>query len=232
MGDIRIKQGNGIGGTGQVAVTDRRQLVDAIAALDPGDMHRHGVVVELNLADPVTYSVGCLRVGEWTLAYHGTQHVTTDHRGQEVYGGSDLSVVHGGFDALLRLPLLPDQRMAVEHACRYDAAVSLVYPGFFASRRNYDVVAGRDSAGIRRCGVLEQSWRIGGATPAELAALAALRADSTLRHVRASCHEVYTDAPPPAGATVHFRGHDAHAGMLCKYSLVEEYSMVPERRAS
>ena len=44
---------------------------------------------------------------------------------------------------------------------------------FFASRRNYDVVAGLDARGQRRCGVLEQSWRVGGASPAELVALAA-----------------------------------------------------------
>ncbi|MGQ4583480.1 DUF3182 family protein [Lysobacter sp. F60174L2] len=221
LGDIRIKNGDGIGGTGQVAVSDHRQLGEVVAALVPADILRHGVVVEQNLADPVTYSIGCLRVGDWTLAYHGTQRVTADHQGREVYGGSELTVVRGGFDALLKLPLPPEQRTAIEHACRYDEAVAEVYPGFFASRRNYDVVAGYDGSGARRCGVLEQSWRIGGASPAELAALMALRADPALQHVRASCHETYSDEPPPAGATVHFRGHDARAGMLCKYSLVE-----------
>ncbi len=231
LGDIRIKNGDGIGGTGQVVVSDHQQLADAICALQPADIHRHGVVVEHNLADPVTYSIGCLRIGELTLAYHGTQRETIDHQGRAVYGGSELTVVRGGFDALLKLPLLPEQRTAIEHACHYDEAVAQVYPGFFASRRNYDVVAGHDSAGVRRCGVLEQSWRIGGASPAELAALMALRADPALQHVRASCHEIYSDEPPPPGATVHFRGHDADAGMLCKYSLVEECGMAAERRA-
>lgn len=220
QGEVRLKLANGIGGSGQSTVTDVAQLRAAIAALDPDDVHRHGIVVELNLVDPVTFSVGQLRIGDWQLAYHGTQRLVTDHRGREVYGGSELHVVRGGFDALLRLPLAPAQRTAVEYAMRYDAAVGRAYPGFFASRRNYDVAAGRDRNGVQQCGVLEQSWRIGGASPAELAALAAFRDDPALDHVRASCHEVYGGEPPP-GATVHYQGDDPEAGRLCKYSLVE-----------
>ncbi len=221
-GDVRVKTGNGIGGSGQTVVATGRQLVDALDTLPPGDILDHGVVIEPNLDQPVTYSVGCLRVGEWKLAYHGTQQSTRDHAQREVYGGSDLVVVRGGFDALLAEPLAPELRTAIEHARRYDAAVAATHPGFFASRRNYDVVAGHDSAGVRRCGVLEQSWRIGGASPAEIAALAALHADPSLQRVRASCHEVYSGESPPIAATIHFRGQDGRAGMLCKYSMVEE----------
>jgi len=220
-GEVRLKLANGVGGSGQSTVSDRHQLQAAIAALDVDDVHRHGVVLELNLADPVTYSVGQLRLGDWQLAYYGTQWMTDDHRGQQVYGGSRLHVVRGGFDDLLRLPLARGPRTAVEYALRYDAAVGRAYPDFFASRRNYDVAAGRDGNGEEQCGVLEQSWRIGGASPAELAALLALRDDPALEHVHVSCHEVYSAEPPPVGATVHYHGDDAEAGMLCKYSLVE-----------
>lgn len=127
-GSVRLKLANGIGGSGQSTADDVDQLDGAIAAIDPGDVHRHGVVVELNLDAPVTYSIGRLTVGEWSLAYHGTQHTTTDHRGAEVYGGSDLHVVRGGFDALLAQDLSPAERLAIEYAMRYDDAVSRAYP--------------------------------------------------------------------------------------------------------
>lgn len=221
-GPVRLKLANGIGGSGQSTADDGDELDTAIGALDPHEVHRHGVVVELNLDAPVTYSIGRLTVGKWSLAYHGTQQTTTDHRGRQVYAGSDLHVVRGGFDALLALDLSPSQRLAVEYAMRYDDAVGRAYPGFFASRRNYDVAAGTNGDGTRHCGVLEQSWRIGGASPAEIAALEAFAREPSLRRVRASCHERYSGAPSPPGAIEHYRGDDGEVGMLCKYSLVTE----------
>jgi hypothetical protein len=221
QGQVRLKLANGVGGSGQSTVSSHAQLHAALDALDPADVHRFGVVLELDLVDPVIYSVGQLRLGDWQLAYHGTQWMTTDHRGRQVYGGSRLHVVRGGFDDLLRMPLEPGPRRAVEYAMQYDAAIGRAFPKFFASRRNYDVAAGRDHNGVEHCGVLEQSWRIGGASPAELAALVAFRDDPALEHVRASCHEVYSGEAPPPGATIHYRGEDADAGRLCKYSLVE-----------
>lgn len=221
-GEVRMKPGNGIGGSGQSTVASADQLDAVLADMPATDLLDHGVVLERNLSDAVTYSIGRLRLGGWTLAYHGTQWMTTDHGGQQVYGGSELLVTRGGFGALSGMPMSPEQHAAVEHVIRYDQAVARAYPGFFASRRNYDVAAGCDADGVRRCGVLEQSWRIGGASPAELAAVAAFRADPSLQQVRVSCHEVYSDEPPPPGAMVHFRGLDPEVGMLCKYSLIEE----------
>jgi len=70
--------------------------------------------------------------------------------------------------------------------------------------------------------VLEQSWRIGGASGAEVAALHAFHDDSSLRWVDASTHEVYADGVTmPPGAQVQFDGVDADAGRLVKYTLVD-----------
>ena len=88
-----------------------------------------------------------------------------------MYGGSELLVVRGGFEALHALGLPAEAALAVAQARVYDAAATEHFPGLFASRRNYDVVRGLDAAGRPRCGVLEQSWRIGGASGAEVAAL-------------------------------------------------------------
>ena len=76
-----------------------------------------------------------------------------------------------------------------------------------------------------RSGVLEQSWRIGGASGAEVAALEAFRAEPALRAVRAATVELYGQdvPPPPAHATVYFRGVDEKDGPMTKYALVESY---------
>jgi hypothetical protein len=72
--------------------------------------------------------------------------------------------------------------------------------------------------------VLEQSWRIGGASGPEVAALEAFRADPSLRAVRARSTEAYGEpAEPPRGARVHFNGVDPQAGPLVKYTIVEPH---------
>ncbi len=112
-----------------------------------------------------------------------------------MYGGSDLLVARGGFEALLALGLGEDARLAVARARAYDAAAAGCFPGMFASRRNYDVIQGLDAAGRRRSGVLEQSWRVGGASG--------------------------TAPPPPPRATVYFHGVDERVGPITKYATVE-----------
>src|SRR5205085_11684990 len=124
-----------------------------------------------------------------------------------VYGGSDLIVVRGDYEVLIELDLAPEARVAVAQAREFDAAVAQEFPGLFASRRNYDVAQGTDAAGRWRSGVLEQSWRIGGASGPEVAALQLFRDDPALTAVHAWCLEVFgSSADPPPDAIVHFRG--------------------------
>jgi hypothetical protein len=127
--------------------------------------------------------------------------------------------VRGNFETLLELPLSDNERFAVAQARAYDAAATC-FDGFFSSRRNYDVAQGRDAHGRWRSGVLEQSWRVGGATGAEVGALEAFDADPALRVVRAQTVEVYGHADPPPQAIVYFRGDDEKVGPLTKYALV------------
>jgi hypothetical protein len=98
------------------------------------------------------------------------------------------------------------------------------FRGMFASRCNYDVVQGIDDRGQWRSGVLEQSWRAGGASAAEVAALEAFRADRSLEVVRAATTEVYSTGSIPADAHVYFRGVDEHAGAMTKYVRIERYA--------
>ena len=223
-GPVRVKQALGIGGHGQAVATDRQALERALAELDRDEVLRYGISLEQDLVDVTTHSVGQVRVDDLVASYCGTQRLTQNNTGKEVYGGSDLLVARGEFDALLALNPVPAMRSAIDQARRYDSAAFECFAGLVASRRNYDVAQGADARGHARSGVLEQSWRVGGASGAEVAALAAFRADPALAVVRASSTEVYgTDASLPPHATVYFQGDDERAGPLTKYSLIEPH---------
>jgi hypothetical protein len=104
----------------------------------------------------------------------------------------------------------------------YDDATAC-YPALVASRRNYDVSAGADARGRRHLGVLEQSWRIGGATPAEIAALRVFRDDPAVQRVIVETVERYgAEVSIPRGAAVHYHGVDDVAGPVVRYTRVEE----------
>jgi hypothetical protein len=190
--------------------------------IDDDELARFGLVVEQNLSDVTTYSVGQVRVANMVATYHGTQLLTTNNKGAEIYGGSDLVVVRGDFDALLASTPSEDVRLAIAQARVYNDAADECLPGFVSSRRNYDVASGVDAMGNRRSGVLEQSWRPGGATGAEIGALEAFAAHPSLRAVRAFTREIYGESLAlPANAAVYFSGIDPHVGRMTKYAWTE-----------
>lgn len=222
-GAVRLKAVHADGGREQVVARSPAELDDAVALFRAGDGLRDALVLEENLTDVTTYSIGQVRVGGTVASYCGTQSLTQSNSGATVYGGSALLVVRGGYAALLSRPLTRDMRRAVACARRFDRRVATRIPGLFASRRNYDVAIGRDAGGTHRVGLLEQSWRAGGATGAELAALEVFMAEPRVVAVRTRTVERYGIQPaPPPGATVYFHGHDPAAGPLTKYAIVEE----------
>lgn len=221
-GPVRVKPVRASGGRGQEVAADAAALRRVLQSLDVAELCAHGVVLEEQLEDVRTFSVGQVEAAGLLASYYGFQRLTRSNEGLEVFGGSDLVVVRGGFEELLACVPSPEIRQAVDQARRYDAAVQACYPGFYASRRNYDIAAGRDARGHWRSGVLEQSWRVGGATGPELAALKVLQARPHQALVRASCYEVFGDgAEPPPHATVYFRGIDPQLGPLAKFTVVE-----------
>lgn len=221
-GPVRVKPVDGRAGKGQSVVRSIDELVRALEHIDTDTLAQCGLVLEAHLEDVVTFSVGHVQVGDLTIAYVGTQCLTQDNHGEMVYGGSTLHIVRGGFEHLLARPLADDDRRAIDQARCYDSAAISCFPGLIASRRNYDMVIGRNAAGMQVSGVLEQSWRIGGASGAEIAALLAFREDPALDEVRASTVERYGGAhSPPAGAKVTFEGDDPECGPMIKYITIE-----------
>ena len=219
-GGIRVKKPLGASGKGQSLVTTLQELDALLETYASEEMATYGLVLEENLRQVRTLSVGHIAIDGLTVAYCGVQRITKDNEGRSVYGGSDLVCVRGGWDALDALAVEPDVRAAVAEAKLYDQAMS-EYPGFMASRRNYDIGQGIDSEGRPRSGVFESSWRIGGASPAELLALTEFAQDPSAQVIEAAhVADFGKHREAPAGAVVHFEGDDPQAGPLIRYTMV------------
>lgn len=225
QGTVRVKKGSGIGGLGQWVVAREDELDALLTSFNTDEVAQCGLVLERNLSQVTTHSVGQVRVGSLLATYFGTQYLTRNNAGQQVYGGSSLIVARGDFSVLLQLEELGAENLtAIEQARAYHAAAMTAFPAMFASRCNYDVAQGIDDQGQWHSGVLESSWRIGGASGAEVEALAAFSTNPELDFVRASTTEVYGDnAVAPANAAVYFHGIDETVGPILKYALLEPY---------
>jgi hypothetical protein len=222
-GPIRLKPVHACAGRGQEVIKSLDAFDDILARPDIEKQFSEGVVLEQDLSDVVTHSVGQSFIGDKVLSYCGDQYLTKDAHGEEVYGGSNLLVVQGDYDELLKLNLPDDVRLAIEQAQVFDAAADEAYPRFYASRRNYDIAQGLDSNGKARSGVLEQSWRMGGASSAEVAALQSFVNDPGMRAIRVSSVETYIDQPLPADAIEVYRGPAENSEFLLKYVTVKSY---------
>ena len=86
-----------------------------------------------------------------------------------------------------------------------------------ASRCNYDVFVGHDREGRRHCGVLEQSWRFGGASMAELLAMERFARQPSLQWMVAETVETYDGRPPPPDAVPVWPGDGESP---CKYARI------------
>ena len=111
-GDVRVKLASGIGGVGQFLARSEAELDAELATIDPAEF-AVGMVLERNLVEVRTYSVGWVRVGSLRVSYIGTQRSTRSCHGKEVYGGSSIEVVRGDFEALDRLAMEDGARRAI-----------------------------------------------------------------------------------------------------------------------
>lgn len=222
-GPIRIKPIHACAGRGQEVIKSLDQFDAILARPDAKALFTEGVVLEQDLDHVITHSVGQSFIGGKVLSYCGDQYLTEDGQGEQVYGGSNLLVVQGHYEDLLELELPDDVRLAIRQAQVFDRAADEAYPGFYASRRNYDIAQGVDSNGQRRSGVLEQSWRLGGASSAEVAALQSFVNDPGMRAIRVSSVETYIEQPLPTDAIEVYRGPAQYSDFLLKYVTVKSY---------
>ena len=218
LGPVRAKAPRAAGARGQCTLESLADLDALLARVTDAELAQDGIVVEVNLDPVATLSVGQVTLDDLTIAYHGYQWLGHNNNGRSVYGGSALTCIRGGWDSLERIAVDRAVRLAIRQTRIYDEAMQPY--GIVASRRNYDVGQGTDARGRWRSGVFEASWRLGGASPAELAAMHLFAESPSIDVVHASTVETYgRDAEPPPGAIVHFQGEDECDGPMVRYTV-------------
>ncbi|WP_374788811.1 DUF3182 family protein [Brucella oryzae] len=218
---IRFKKPYASGGKDQTVIETVRSLDGFLETVSDGDI-ANGLVVEEDVENSTTYSVGQVQIENHIGSYLGRQYTSQDNDGNAVYAGTRLRMVRGSWDALLNQLQSPVAHRIVENARRYDEAARQ-HLGLVASRRNYDVLVGPITENGVRCGVLEQSWRVGGASPAEVLALEKLAQDETVTAVQAVVRESYD--PPPTFREddfIVYVGDDDFGRPLHKYARIEK----------
>lgn len=167
--EIRLKPVSIDAGLGQKVARSYGELEQQVAAFSDSYVSA-GITVEENLSSVVrTVDVGTYQIGNQHFSYVGTQRETLFHGDPGRWGGVAMYVRRGTLDELASWLTVPSLKTAVLQAKALDDAVDLI-PGMYVTRANYDVIQGFDETGTFRSALLEQSWRIGGSSPAEVLA--------------------------------------------------------------
>jgi hypothetical protein len=77
------------------------------------ELATYGLVLEENLRDITTWSVGEVAIRDQRVTYYGKQRTVRDNSGRLVYGGSHLVCMRGGWAALDAIPMSRSLRAAV-----------------------------------------------------------------------------------------------------------------------
>src|SRR3954464_15943272 len=105
-------------GRDQTVVATWNELDAVLEKVTEDEMVLYGLVLEENLRQVRTLSIGEIAIGSVRLRGHGTQRTVRDNEGRPVYGGSDLVCVRRAGEALDALPMVPERYGAVVAAKR------------------------------------------------------------------------------------------------------------------
>src|SRR5262249_58768606 len=106
-GPIRVKKPLSASGKDQTVVTTLNELDAELEKVGADEMATYGLVLEENLRQVRTLSVGEVAVGGLRISYHGTQRTVRDNEGRPVYGGGALFSVWRGPEGVAVLPPAP-----------------------------------------------------------------------------------------------------------------------------
>lgn len=188
---LRFKQSNESDGLGQRSVTSRESLLKQAAVLDPRALCEEGVVLEADLLEARTISVGFARIGQDTFSFVAKQKndmVGEKGTARSRYLGAQVLVVKGDIMELLLKGdcsfIGPDESRAVAKAVRFNRIYQEeVRP--LASRLSFDVLFGFTNHGDRLCGITDITGRLGGTCPALLTAALRFKEMPATRLVKA-----------------------------------------------
>lgn len=176
---VRLKDPQGSSGTKQLIVASRTEVEEFVKSIDPSKLKALGLVLESNLinsSDPKAalraYSAGWTVIDGKIYSYIGEQMFgetgTVDR-----YLGTKLYMVRGTTNNLI--DFAKEKKLQSILQCLSKVKRAMVFlPYLIGSRINFDFLVGipetlpANRYIKERTYVVEQSFRVGGATPAEL----------------------------------------------------------------
>jgi hypothetical protein len=158
------------------------------------------------------FSAGTIRLGgHGTFQYVGREYITTTDEEAEKYAGVDLIVArHGDGGALRRAAKkldMPDRILALSKSGLNRAADRMVYDG----RVSVDLLSGTTDSGRTIEAAVDITPRVGNNTPAEIEAIAALKADPRAALACASVRLHFKSAEEKTFAALDTRYVDSSA---------------------
>ena len=216
QGNVRVKPTLEAGGRGQFVTGNLPELEARLKQMSGPDITNFGVVLEKDLVQVTTFGIGQATLNHITISYFGDQLSTHNNAGMVEYGGLNLTAIRGDFEDLILLTNNPNLKLAITQAKIYDAAAS--HFDTILSRRSYDIAQGYDTTGQFYSGVLEQTWRIGGASSSEIAAIEIFQANPTASIVKATSFQTYGNSTAISDqAEILYKGIDPDYGPMQIY---------------
>jgi hypothetical protein len=217
--EVRAKRCTSHSGKWQTVINNETELSNLLKGISPDELSSTGYVLEANLQDIETLSVGQVLINNSVVSYYGIQVFGDRPDKFSTYVGSRLTFTRGDFDELLKRELSDNIRVAIQQAKQFDDATG--HLKVIASRRNYDVGQGYDISGNFHSGVLEQSWRIGGATGAEVLALLYLKDNPQENSISASSY-IDVEGAIPNEARIYGVRRNGDSSELSVYATLDK----------
>jgi hypothetical protein len=174
----RLKLSNESDGLGQFPIQDKLHLEQIIEKIDPSIIAEEGVVLEPELQNPKTISVGFAQIGTKLLSFIAKQkNDVADDDGQlrNRYLGAVVTVVSGDLEQLQTIEGLSEIDLEAVTKCiqfnqHYQKNMDII-----ASRLSYDFLFGQNDQGQIFSGITDITGRLGGTCPAIMMALSRLQ---------------------------------------------------------
>lgn len=190
---LRLKQSNESDGNGQheiVGIEHLRKLLNAIGELE---LANHGAIIEPNLEQKKTNSVGFFKLGNDQYVFVADQlNGNTDERDRYL-GGENIVVTRGEFQALddLLMRLRDPRQEVVSKAMVFLKHYFEYFPNSITSRLSVDVLSGFHAGFGKLSGITDITGRLGGLCPATILAAQHLQDNPRHEAVAAEVHLNY-----------------------------------------
>ena len=188
---VRLKEPDQSDGDGQAVISDTQYLRNLLDRYPGEVIFQKGLILETNVQNGKTVSIGQTSITGKDYTHIAFQKDIRQN-GRTIYGGATMMIFKGNLENLIQnYAFDPDVTIALKQSYQIHQAYGELDPKL--SRASYDVLQGFDSKGNFLSGVTDQTFRLGGSSPAEVLAIEYLNNKPDINFVDA---EVTLDYSP------------------------------------